>query len=309
MLSINDMQYLVALARENHFGRAAAQCNISQPALSSAIGKLESDLGFLLFERLNRGIRITAEGKALAIEAEKVLAKLKTLQELAAADQDQLLSPINLGCDSPLAAYLLPQILLQLDYQDHPGHINLQEKNRETLQDELINGTLDALLLADNKPIKDCVVRELAREPWQLLIPFTHPLSTNASVFIKDLHNVDLLVTEKDFLLLPNWIKTQTNLRIVSSYSLLRGLVATNHGLGLMPFIAANSQLYANSKWSSINLPEIPPRNLCLVWRATYPRYKMMELLSQAIKSGAEWQLNFVAPEQHQMLGLDFLQR
>ena len=66
MLSITDMQYLVALAEDNHFGRAAARCNVSQPALSAAISKLESQLGFLLFERLNRGVMITPEGKALA---------------------------------------------------------------------------------------------------------------------------------------------------------------------------------------------------------------------------------------------------
>lgn len=309
MLSINDMQYLVALARENHFGRAASQCNVSQPALSSAIAKLEADLGFLLFERLSRGVRITSEGKALALEAEKVLQKLKVLQDLASADKDQLLSPINLGCDSALGAYLLPQILLQFQYQDHPGQIRLHESNKQELHNDLINGSLDALLVADNNPIKDCVVRELSSEPWQLLIPLTHPFATLSMISIKDIQQTNLLVTTTDFELLDDKLKTQLQFQQLSSYSLLRGMVATNYGLGLMPFIAANSQLYANGKWTSIAVPEIPVRTISLVWRATYPRYKMMELLSQAIKSSAEWQLNFVAPEQHQVLGLDFLQR
>jgi hypothetical protein len=76
-----------------------------------------------------------------------------------------------------------------------------------------------------------------------------------------------------------------------------------------MPFIAANSQIYASQKCTSIPLADIPARPICLAWRTTYPRYKMMEILSQAIKSSAEWQLNYVAPEQHQVLGLDFFRR
>jgi LysR family hydrogen peroxide-inducible transcriptional activator len=309
MLSLNDMQYLVALARENHFGRAALHCNISQPALSSAIAKLEAELGYLLFERMSRGVRITPEGKALAHEAEKVLSKLKTLQDLAAADKDQLLSPINLGCDSALAAYLLPQVLLQFHYKDHPGEINLYENSREVLEEKLIKGSLDALLMATNKPIKDSVVREIFSEPWQLLTPMTHPLAINLSVNVNQLHDVSLLVTESDFALLPDNLKSLPNLRQVSSYSLLRGLVATHRSLGLMPFIAATSQLYSSGKWANININDIESRSICLVWRATYPRHKMMDLLAQAIKSSAEWQLNFVAPEQHQVLGLDFFKR
>ena len=262
-----------------------------------------------LFERLSRGVRITTEGKALATEAEKVLAQLKTLQDLASADKDQLLSPINLGCDSALGAYLLPQILLQFQYQDHLGKIHLHENNRQQLQEYLIKGSLDALLVADNKPVKDCVVRELSSEPWQLLMPLTHPLATRTIISINDLQNFNLLITETDFQLLPEAVKENVHFQQLANYSLVRGLVATNHGLGVMPFIAANSQLYANGKWANISLPDIPARTLCLVWRATYPRYKMMERLSQAIKSSAEWQLNFVAPEHHQMLGLDFLQR
>jgi hypothetical protein len=89
----------------------------------------------------------------------------------------------------------------------------------------------------------------------------------------------------------------------------LRGLIATHQIIGLMPFIAANSQIYASQKCTSIPLADIPARPICLAWRTTYPRYKMMEILSQAIKSSAEWQLNYVAPEQHQVLGLDFFRR
>lgn len=309
MLSITDMQYLVALAEDTHFGRAAARCNVSQPALSAAIAKLESQLGFLLFERLNRGVMITPEGKALADEAAKVLKQVGRIQELVEADKNQLLFSLNLGSDPSLGSYLLPQILLQFQHQDSQRQIYLHEDDPAVLKQQLLDGELDAILLADNQPIKDCVLRELNSEPWQLLLPLGHILSVQSRISIKDLRSMPLWVVQNDWHLLPEWIKNELNLQTVNSYALLRGLISTHQIIGLMPFIAANSQIYASQKWVSVPLADVPVRPICLAWRTSYPRYKMMELLSQAIKASAEWQLNFVAPEQHQMLGLDFFHR
>lgn len=309
MLSITDMQYLVVLAEDAHFGRAAARCNVSQPALSAAIAKLESQLGFLLFERLNRGVLITTQGKVLADEAAKVLNQVGKIQELVDADKDQLLSSLNLGSDPSLGSYLLPQILLQLQRQDSKRQIYLCENDTAVLKQQMLDGALDAILLADNQPIKNCVLRELSSEPWQLIMPLGHNLSSGLGVSIKDLRNISLWITAADWCLLPQWVKDELDLQTVNSYSLLRGLIHTHQVIGLMPFIAANSQIYANQKCVTLPLVDLPVRPICLAWRTSYPRYKMMELLSQAIKASAEWQLNFVAPEQDQVLGLNFFQR
>lgn len=309
MLSINDMQYLAALAQENHFGRAAARCNVSQPALSSAIAKIENELGFLLCERLSRGIRITPEGLALAKESEKVLTQINSIRSLVAADKDQLQSPVQLGCSKSLGAYLYPQVLLQFQHQQNFAKIYLQENQDNLLIQDLLSNHLDAILIADNKPIKDCVVRELFIEPWQILLPISHSLSTKNSLSFTDFSNSVLFVSDNDYPLVAEQLGDKVNLEKVSSIETLRGLVATQMGMGIMPFIAANSQLYASNKWVLRSIDHITARKVSLVWRATYPRYKMMELLSQTIKACAEWHLNFVAPEQHQMLGLDYLQR
>jgi LysR family hydrogen peroxide-inducible transcriptional activator len=309
MLSINDMQYLVTLAQESHFGRAAARCNVSQPALSAAIAKLENELGFLLCERLSRGIRITAEGVALAKESEKVLAQLNCIHALVAADKDQLQSPVQLGCSKSLGAYLYPQLLLQFQHQQYSTKIYLDEKPDSELIQDLIDNRLDVVLVANNDPVKDAVVRELFTEPWQILLPVPHPLSINNALSFEDLAGTVLFVAESDYEQVAGYYGDMINLEKVSSNEVLRGLVATQMGLGFVPFIAANSQLYASNKWILRSIDGLPARKVSLIWRATYPRYKMMELLSQTIKACAEWHLNFVAPEQHQMLGLDYLQR
>ena len=315
MLSINDMQYLVALVHENHFGRAAAKCNVSQPALSSAIAKLESELGFLLCERLKRGICITPEGLSLAKESAKVLSQIDTIHSLVAADKDQLQSAVQLGCSQSLGAYLYPQVVLQFQNQQYFTKIVLHEKNDSALIQDLHNNNLDVILIADNKAVKDCVARELFSEPWQILLPVPHPLSIKNSLSFGDLSKAPVFISENDYALVAeqlerlNPVGDKVNLEKVSSIETLRGLVATQMGVGLVPFIAATSQLYANHKWILRRIDDLPARKVSLVWRATYPRYKMMELLSQTIIACAEWNLNFVAPEQHQMLGLDYLQR
>lgn len=308
MLSLNDMQYLVALAQENHFGRAAARCNVSQPALSAAIAKLEHELGYLLCERLSRGIRITPEGIALAAESEKVLLNIGSIHSLVAADKDQLKSPVQLGCNKSLV-YLYPQILLQFQHQQNFAKIYLQEDPDDFLIEKLLGNKLDAAIVTNNAPVKDCVVRELFSEPWQILLPISHRLSIKHSLGIEDLDTYHLFVSENDYGMAVREFGDAVDLETVGSNETLRGLVATQMGVGLMPFIAANSQLYASDKWALRKIDCLPARKVSLVWRATYPRYKMMDLMSQAIKSAAEWHLNFVAPEQHQMLGLDYLQR
>lgn len=307
MLSISDMQYLVALAQESHFGRAAARCNVSQPALSATIAKLEQELGFFLCERLSRGIRITPEGHALARESEKVLVQLNSIRALVAADKDQLQSPVQLGCSKSLV-YLYPQVLLQFQHQEYSTKIYLHEKQDTDLIQDLTNNLLDAVLIADNSPVKDCVVRELFSEDWQILLPIPHTLSAKYSLSVADLKGLDIFVAENDYGFVEKHFD-KTNLQKVQSNETLRGLVATQMGLGVMPFIAANSQLYTSNKWILRKIDDIPARKVSLAWRTTYPRYKMMEILSQTIKACAEWHLNFVAPEQHQVLGLDYLQR
>ncbi len=309
MLSINDMQYLVALVQEKHFGRAATRCNVSQPALSFAIAKLENTLGFLLCERLSSGICITPEGIALAAESEKVLSRINNIHALIAADKDLLQSPIHLGCSQSLGAYIYPQVLLQCQHQQQVANLYLHEKPDALLIENLHSNQLDAVLIADSHAIKGCVVRELVCEPWQVVLPAPHPLSLKESLSLSDLSEQRVFIAENEHAKMAEQLGDKVHLEKVSSNETLRGLVVAQAGWGLMPFIAANSQLYANHKWILRNIPEIPPRTIYLIWRASYPGYKIMEFLSQAIKASAEWHLNFVAPEQHQMLGLDYLQR
>jgi LysR family transcriptional regulator, hydrogen peroxide-inducible genes activator len=319
MISLTDMQYLVALAQENHFGRASAKCNVSQPAMSAAIAKLEEKLNIVLCERLGRGIYVTAECKALAAASEKVIAQVSNIISLANYDKDQLSYPIHLGSEKYLGSYLFPQLMLHLSHRQKTAQIHLQEKNSDELFSLLKNISLDAILVVNAKPRSHCVIRELFSEPWQLLVPLSHPLSNKPVISCDDLKNTPLFINEADETLIHLGLNQQQLnqqepsqqkwlLEKTSSLEVLRGLVAAQIGLGLVPFIAANSQLYAKNQWACRSIEDLPPRKISLAWRTSYPRYKMMEFLAQNIKVCAEWNLNFVAHAQHPMLGFDSLQ-
>lgn len=110
-MTLTELRYLVALAREKHFGRAADECNVSQPTLSAAIKKLEEHLGMTLFERRPREVRVTADAEPVIAQAQRVLEQADMLEQMAHQHRDQLSTPLRVGAIFTVAPYLFPVIV------------------------------------------------------------------------------------------------------------------------------------------------------------------------------------------------------
>jgi LysR family hydrogen peroxide-inducible transcriptional activator len=110
-MTLTDLRYIVALARERHFGRAAEKCFVSQPTLSVAVKKLEEELGVILFERSPQEVRVTPVGQRIVAQAEKVLAEAAQVAEIAAADKGPLVGPLRVGVIFTIAPWLLPRLV------------------------------------------------------------------------------------------------------------------------------------------------------------------------------------------------------
>lgn len=110
-MTLTDLRYLVALARERHFGHAAERCNVSQPTLSVAIKKLEEELAVTLFERSAADVKITDIGARIVAQAEKVLLEAGQIKEIATAGRDPLSGPLKLGVIYTIGPYLLPHLI------------------------------------------------------------------------------------------------------------------------------------------------------------------------------------------------------
>jgi len=147
-LTLKQLRYFDAVARAGHFGRAAAICSISQPAISVQIKEMEQTLGIALFERGAREVRLTAAGADLIQRARSILGAVEELSDVARASGGQALARLRLGIIPTIAPYLLPAIMGALGAQ----HPNLDLHVRETLTPKLLNelsdGKIDAAILA-----------------------------------------------------------------------------------------------------------------------------------------------------------------
>jgi len=138
-MNLRELEYLIAVADELHFHKAAARCFVSQPTLSGQIKKLEAELGILLIDRNNRQVLMTDAGKAVVEQARTVLSHAKTLKEIAQSFQDPMVSEIHVGLIPTIAPYLLPRIMsplkqhfpnLKLWLHEYQTHFRYQKLHR-----------------------------------------------------------------------------------------------------------------------------------------------------------------------------------
>src|SRR3569623_975627 len=176
-MNLQELRYLVAIAEQRHFGRAAETCHVSQPTLSSQIKKLEEELGVTLLERTNKRVALTAAGGQILLHARRALAETAQIEAVARAARDPLIGPLKLGAIPTLAPYLLPLILKPLK-QGYPGlTIELWEDQTRVLVDNLRNHKLDAALLATETDAPEIIEIVLFDEPLRAAWPRKHRLA------------------------------------------------------------------------------------------------------------------------------------
>src|SRR3954463_7558215 len=145
-MTLNELRYIVAVAQERSFGRAAAKCFVSQPALSVAIQKLEEELGALLFERGKNEVTVTPVGARIVEQAQKVLEEAARIRELAQAGRNQLVGTLRLGVIYTVAPYLLPDLIPELNARAPAMPLDIEENFTEQLEVALKNGSVDAII-------------------------------------------------------------------------------------------------------------------------------------------------------------------
>src|SRR5579863_3494742 len=176
-MTLTELSYVVALAQEQHFGRAAERCHVSQPTLSIAVKKLEEELDVTLFERCKNGVQITPLGERIVAMAGGVLHQIAAIKDVAAADREQLQGPLALGTLPTIGPYLLPQFIPLLQQTAGELSLYIEEGNETSLTLKLRNGELDAILVTEPFTEPDVVTQSLFDEPFVLLLPADHKLA------------------------------------------------------------------------------------------------------------------------------------
>jgi LysR family hydrogen peroxide-inducible transcriptional activator len=298
-MTLTELRYLVAVARERHFGKAAEACFVSQPTLSVAIKKLEEELDVKLFERGSNEVTATPLGLEIVRQAQVVLEQVADLKEIARRGNDPVSGPLRLGVIYTIAPYLLPD-LVQLSIARAPQMpLILQENFTVKLLEMLRAGEIDVAVLAEPFPDGGLATAALYDEPFQIAVPKKHPLARRKRISAEELKTETLLLLGtghcfRDHVLevCPEYARfgsaSNTDSEGIrksfegSSLETIKYMVASGMGVTVVPQLSVPAEGQAHIKYIPFNAP-VPTRRVVLAWRRTFPRYEAIAALRNAI--------------------------
>ena len=298
-MTLTELRYIVAVARERHFGRAAEACNVSQPTLSVAIKKLEDELAVRLFERGATEVSVTPLGEAIVRQAQSVLEQAAAIKEIAKRGQDPLSGPLRLGVIYTIGPYLLPDLVRQTIARTPQMPLLLQENFTVKLLEMLRGGELDCAIMAEPFPDTGLAVAPLYDEPFMVAVPSAHPLASRASISAEALRKETLLLLGaghcfRDHVLevCPEYARFASDAEGIrksfegSSLETLRYMVAAGMGITVVPQLGVRAFDRANGGDHVRYLPfdaPVPARRVVLAWRRSFTRYEAIAALRNAV--------------------------
>jgi len=287
MITLRQLRYLTALARHRHFGRAAADCAVTQPALSMQVRELEREIGAELVERRPGDVALTETGLDVAERAEQILAATRDLVDFA-RHREMLSGRLLLGIIPTLAPYILPRVLPQLAAKYPRLRLEVRETQTKLLLDELGRGELDAAMLA--LPVEGAEVETMALFDDAFLLAMPASDKIRGRVDIEDVDQRRLILLEEGHCLRDQALafcgaprRDQPASLGATSLATVMQMVANGYGVTLLPYIAAETEgRDARVKLLRFNEPE-PGRSVGLAWRRTSPRKKDFEALGELV--------------------------
>ncbi|MBZ2189054.1 LysR family transcriptional regulator [Alcanivorax sp. JB21] len=293
-MTLTELRYLVALAREKHFGRAADACHVSQPTLSAAIRKLEEHLGLSLFERRPREVRVTVDAEPIIAQAQRVLEQVELLEQLADTQRDQLGAPLRVGAIFTVAPYLFPEMVPKVRKGAPDMPLFIEENYTHVLRGKLDRGELDAIIVALPFSGGGLVRAKMYEESFSVLLPAGHPWEKQKAIRPEQLLEETLLLLGEghcfrdQVLELCPAIDSEKQKHLVQieggSLETLRHMVAGGLGITILPDSALRHSGYRENAFSVRPfIKPAPTRTIALVWRDSFPRPKAIEVLRQAV--------------------------
>ncbi|HHL44964.1 MAG TPA: hydrogen peroxide-inducible genes activator [Gammaproteobacteria bacterium] len=295
-MTLTELRYIIAVAREQHFGHAAESCFVSQPTLSMGVKKLEEELGITLFERGKGGIAPTPAGARIIEQAQRVLEEAERIKQIARHGSDPLCGPLRVGAIFTIGPYLLPHLIPQLHDTAPRMPLQVDEDYTAGLIEKLKRGSIDVAILSLPLEEPGIVTWPVYDEPFVVVIPAEHPWKEEKQITPQQ------LATEHPLMLGPGHcfrdqilqicpgcigsIEETQGAQIGSSLETIRHMVASGLGVTILPCMAAGVEQY-NQHLITVKPFEkpVPSRRVALAWRKTFHRNKAIEAIHDAIKN------------------------
>jgi LysR family hydrogen peroxide-inducible transcriptional activator len=294
-LKLKDLRYLVAVADQRHFGRAAARCFVSQPTLSAQLKKLERALGVQLIERAPNNVSLTPAGEQIVARARRIIEASDEVVALARTQRDPLSGRLRVALLPTIGPYLLPRVAPAIKKRLPRLELRLYEYQTAPMLEKLHGGELDVGILALPVELPGLAARELYREAFMVALPERHPLAAQATVRLADLKDETLLLLEDGHCLRDQALEVCSRVGVkdeqdfrATSLETLRQMVATGAGVTLLPELAGRGA-YRNARGVVLRpfARPAPQRHIGAVWRKSTARLAAIEALNEVIAEHA----------------------
>jgi LysR family hydrogen peroxide-inducible transcriptional activator len=298
-MTLTELRYIVAVAREKHFGRAAASCHVSQPTLSVAVKKLEDELGTLIFERHQHEVGVTPLGRQIIEQAQRVLEQAQAIRLIAEQGRGQLQGEVRLGAIYTIGPYLLPKLIPILQQRAPELNLVIDEDFTANLSAKLRHGELDLIIVSTPFEAPGVSVQVSYEEPFVAAFPKGHALGKRRQLRTEDLAGETLLLLRAgncfreqvmaacpacraDAFTRSPMQKTLES----SSLETIRQMVAAGSGVTVLPATAAQGRdgITRLLEYRPFAKP-VPKREVALAWRVSYPRGKVVDLVRSSIRA------------------------
>jgi LysR family hydrogen peroxide-inducible transcriptional activator len=294
-MTLTELRYIVAVAREKHFGRAAEACFVSQPTLSVAIKKLEEELDVKIFERGASEVSLTPIGEDIVRQAQAVIEQAAAIKEIAKRGKDPLAGPLRLGIIYTIGPYLLPELVRHAIEMTPQMPLMLQENFTVKLLEMLRTGELDCAIMAEPFPDTGLAIAPLYDEPFMVAVPRTHPLAGREAIASEELKRETMLLLGtghcfRDHVLevCPEFARFSSDAEGIrksfegSSLETIKHMVASGMGVTVVPQLSVPKELQPHVVYVPFASP-VPTRRVVLAWRRTFTRYEAIAALRNAV--------------------------
>lgn len=290
-MTLTELKYLIAVAEEQHFGRAAERSFVSQPSLSAAVKNVEDELGVQIFERSKRGVTVTEVGAEIVAQARRTLEEAARIKLLAKQGKNQLRGVLRLGVIHTIAPYLLPQLVFALRKAAPEMPLDIEENMTANLDRLLKAGEIDVAILALPYEAQGVEVEALYDEEFEVVVPAGHAFARRRSLPIGELDGGELLLLPVGHCLRDQVLGACTEFskppppgRLGNSLETLRSMVASGLGITVLPATALTER-YRSPLVRAVPFADPRPRRrIALAWRKGFARPTAIRTLTDVIR-------------------------
>ena len=293
-MTLSELRFVVSVAQEKNFRRAAAKSFVSQPALSLAIKKIENELGVLIFERNRMGISLTTVGEKIVNQAQIVLEEVDKIKAISAAERNTQQVEVKIGLIYSIAPYLLPSIIPLVKNSSPEIILEAEEDITTNLIKKLEEGSIDAAIIALPFVVPGIETQPLYDEPFKVLIPTKHPWNNKQKINAKELKNEKILLLDNTHCFSMQvreacpGISDKAEVQAGTSLETIRNMVASNLGISILPQ-SATANNYSNDLINILSFESpIPFRRVAMAFRQGSSKQSSLVKIIKSITSVKE---------------------